>query len=94
VEALGAGRIVEARSLMSPEFQRDFPPAQLKSQWDEFLNSTGSFVRIRGAAVAHSGGPQQLVLVNTQFSRTSDNLFIVLDGVGSIVNVDFPLGDD
>jgi hypothetical protein len=32
----------------------------------------------------------KLVLVNTQFTRTTDNLFVILDSSNQIVGVDFP----
>jgi hypothetical protein len=33
---------------------------------------------------------QKLVIVKSQFSRITDNLFVILDGQNRIVGVDFP----
>jgi hypothetical protein len=32
----------------------------------------------------------KLVLVNIQFTRTTDNLFVILDNSNQIVGIDFP----
>ena len=40
--------------------------------------------------VAEGGGDQRLVLVNTEFNRLSDSLFVILNGNNDIIGVDFP----
>jgi hypothetical protein len=62
----------------------------LASKWKDLEKVAGTFQGIRGALVASSNGDQQLVLVTTQFSRLTDNLFVIFDRDGHIVGVDFP----
>jgi hypothetical protein len=39
---------------------------------------------------AGSTADQHLVLVNTEFNRLSDSLFVILDNNNQIIGVDFP----
>ena len=40
--------------------------------------------------MAEGGGDQRLVLVNTDFNRLSDSLFVILNANSDIIGVDFP----
>ena len=44
---------------------------------------------IKSALVASQGGDQQLVLVTIQFGKVTDNLFVIFNRDGRIINVDF-----
>ena len=44
---------------------------------------------IENALVASSSGEQQLVLVTIEFGDVTDNLFVIFNGQGRIINVDF-----
>lgn len=90
ITALSEGKVVDARSLLSGDLQEQFSPQQLLNRWMDLQKFTGSFRRIRGTVVASQGGPQQLVLVTTQFGRLTDNLFVIIDPQGHIVGIDFP----
>ena len=39
--------------------------------------------------MASQGGDQQLVLVTIQFGKVTDNLFVIFNRDGRIINVDF-----
>ena len=45
---------------------------------------------MRRIARSESTADMKLLLVNTQFTRTTDNLFVILDNSNQIVGVDFP----
>ena len=45
---------------------------------------------MRRIARSESTSDLKLVLVNSQFTRTTDNLFLILDNTNQIVGVDFP----
>lgn len=90
ITALSEGRVVDARSLLIRELQEEITPQDLLNRWKDLEKLTGSFQRLRGTVVASEGGPQQLVLVTTQFQRVTDNLFVIFDPEGHIIGVDFP----
>lgn len=84
------GRYVAATSFLAPELQEDIRPASLQRKWQNLQRNTGNFVKVRRIARSESTAEMKLVLVNTQFTRTTDNLFVILDGSNQIVGVDFP----
>lgn len=88
--ALTDGRFVSASSFLSPELQEEIPPATLQRKWQHLQRNTGNFIKVRRIARSESTAELKLVLVNTQFTRTTDNLFVILDSSNQIVGVDFP----
>jgi hypothetical protein len=88
--ALIDGRFVAASSFLSPELQEEIPPATLQRKWQQLQRRTGNFIKVRRIARSESTAELKLVLVNTQFTRTTDNLFVILDSTNQIVGVDFP----
>lgn len=90
ITSLSQGRVVDARSLLIRDLQDEITPQDLLNRWKDLEKLTGSFQRLRGTVVASEGGPQQLVLVTTEFQRVTDNLFVIFDNQGHIIGVDFP----
>ena len=90
VKALSTGNYITASSFLSPQFQKDIPPASLQAKWLALQALTGSFVKLGRAVEAESTADSRLVLVNVVFNRLSDNLFVILDANNQIVGVDFP----
>lgn len=90
MEALISGRYVLASSFFAPEFQKDIPPAVLQRKWQNLQLITGNFVRIRRILPSESTADMKLVLVNTEFTRLTDSLYVILDANNSIIGVDFP----
>lgn len=90
VRDISANRLVSARSYLALPLQEELSPQAIAKKWADLQQMAGSFVGIRGALVAASGGDQQLVLVTIQFSRLTDNLFVIFDRDGRIIGVDFP----
>jgi hypothetical protein len=90
VEALGMGRYVSARALLSPNLQEEIPAAKLQLKWQRLQRLTGDFVAIKQVLKAESTVDSKLVLVTTRFSRLTDSLFVILDANNKIVGVDFP----
>ncbi|MFM8277770.1 MAG: DUF3887 domain-containing protein [Cyanobium sp.] len=90
VEALGQGRFVLASSFLSSQMQAEISPANLQVKWQNLQRLTGNFVRVRKAFQAENTTDARLVLVNTEFNRFSDNLFVILNGRNEITGVDFP----
>jgi hypothetical protein len=90
VRAMSRGEVVSARSMLSLDLQQQISAQELTNRWQNLEKRTGAFQRVRGTLVASQGGDQQLVLVTTQFSRLTDNLFVILDSAGHIIGIDFP----
>ena len=90
MDALTGGRFVAASSFLSPELQEEIPAAGLQRKWQILQRRTGNFVKVRRIARSESTADMKLLLVNTQFTRTTDNLFVILDNSNQIVGVDFP----
>ncbi|MCP9799450.1 DUF3887 domain-containing protein [Synechococcus sp. RedBA-s] len=90
ITAISEGRVLDARSLLYRDLQAEISPQDLLNRWKDLEKYTGSFQRLRGTVVASEGGPQQLVLVTTQFQKVTDNLFVIFDPEGHIIGVDFP----
>lgn len=89
--ALMDGRFVAATSFLSPELQEEIPPASLQRKWQFLQRRTGNVVQVRRVVRSESTADLKLVLVNIQFTRTTDNLFVILDSTNQIVGVDFPI---
>ena len=90
VTALSSGHFISARGFLSLQLQKDISASSLQARWQELQRQTGEFVRIRKVVVAEGGGDQRLVLVNTDFNRLSDSLFVILNANNDIIGVDFP----
>ncbi|MEB3257159.1 MAG: DUF3887 domain-containing protein, partial [Cyanobacteriota bacterium] len=72
--AVTDGRFVAATSFLSPELQEEISPAILQRKWHQLQRNTGNFVVVKRVARSESTAELKLVLVNTQFTRTTDNL--------------------
>ncbi len=90
VTALSSGHFISARSFLSLPLQKEISASSLQARWQQLQRQTGEFVRIRKVVVAESGGDQRLVLVNSDFNRLSDSLFVILNANNDIIGVDFP----
>ena len=74
---------------MSLPLQQEISSSSLQARWQQLQRQTGEFVRIRKVVVAEGSGEQRLVLVNSEFNRLSDSLFVILNGNNDIIG-DFP----
>jgi len=90
VRALSGGHFITARSFLSLPLQEELTPANLQAKWQQLQRYTGNFVRVRRVIEAEQSPDSQLVLVNTEFNRITDSLFVVLNQNNEIINVDFP----
>lgn len=90
VRALSTGNFITAESFLSPDFQKEIPPAALQAKWLQLQRETGNFLRVGRAVEAERTPDARLVLVNVEFNRLTDNLFVILNANNQIVGVDFP----
>ena len=90
VRALSTGHYITARSFLSLPMQAELGPDTLQAKWLGLQRLTGNFVRVNRVVEADKSGDTQLVLVNAEFNRVTDNLFVILNANNEIVGVDFP----
>ena len=90
VQAISTGNFITAQSFLSPGVQQDLTPAVLQSKWLELQRETGTFVKVGRAVEAENTPDTRLVLVNVQFNRLADNLYVILNSENQITGVDFP----
>ena len=90
VKAISQGQFITARSFLSLDFQNELPPGALQKRWQELQRVTGNFQQIRKVTEADHTSDSKLVLVETDFNRLSDSLFIILNNKNQIIGVDFP----
>lgn len=90
VQAISTGHFISAHSFLNPSFQKEISPASLQAKWLGLQRETGSFVKVGRAVEAESTPDMRLVLVNVEFNRLSDNLYVILDSSNEIIGVDFP----
>lgn len=90
VKALSGGHFISARSFLSLPLQRELTPATLQAKWQQLQRYTGNFIRVGKVVAAEHNEDSQLVLVNTEFNRITDTLFVVLNRSNEIISVDFP----
>ena len=89
VNDLDAGRWIAARYYLDLDFQKELSPQDLQRKWTKLSRSLGGVQRVKSALVASQGGEQQLVLVTIEFGKVTDNLFVIFNRQGRIINVDF-----
>ena len=89
VNDLDAERWVAARYYLDLDFQKEIGPQDLKRKWSKLARTLGGVKEIKSALVASQGGDQQLVLVTIEFGKVTDNLFVIFNRDGRIINVDF-----
>ena len=90
VQALIDGRFVAADSFLNPDLQSEIPPASLQRKWLNLQTRTGNVVRVREVLPSEQSGEMKLVMVTIEFTRLTDNLYVILDRSNAIVGVDFP----
>jgi hypothetical protein len=90
VRELSRGHFISARSYLALPLQDELTPATLQAKWQELQRSTGTFVKVVRVIEASRSEDSQLVLVNTEFNRVTDNLFVILNTNNEITGVDFP----
>jgi hypothetical protein len=90
VQAVSTGNFITAQSFLSPGAQEELTPAVLQSKWLELQRETGNFLKVGRAVEAETTPDTRLVLVNVQFNRLADNLYVILNSENQITGVDFP----
>jgi hypothetical protein len=90
MDALSSGHFISASSFLAPVMQEQISQAQLQRKWLALQRITGNFVRVKRISRADSTPDMRLVIVNTEFNRLTDNLFVTLDANNQIIGVDFP----
>ena len=88
--AVSTGNFITAHSFLSPNFQKEISPDALQTKWLGLQRITGSFQKVGRVVEAETTPDMRLVLVNVDFNRLSDNLYVILNDQNEITGVDFP----
>ena len=92
VNNIAAKDYARARSNLSPALKTEFFAENIEKSWVNLLKRTGSFQKILD--IQHQPGgttaAANVVIVQIQFEKVSDYLFIFFNKDKQIVNVDFP----
>ena len=91
IQAVIDGQFVTARSMLALPLQKEISPSALQQKWLELQQVTGNFQKIDDVLEADHGSEGTLVLVETEFTRMTDNIFVILDKNNTITGVDFPI---
>ena len=90
VVAVSTGNFITAHSFLSPNFQKEISPDALQRKWLGLQRITGTFQKVGRVVEAETTPDMRLVLVNVNFNRLSDNLYVILNNQNEITGVDFP----
>ena len=90
VVAVSTGNFITAHSFLSPSFQKEISPDALQRKWLGLQRITGTFQKVGRVVEAETTPDMRLVLVNADFNRLSDNLYVILNDQNEITGVDFP----
>lgn len=90
MQALANGQYILASSYLGDMLQQDIPQDQLQAKWLNLQRLTGNFKQVLSISSAEQAADMKLVIVNTEFNRLTDNLFVTLDNANRIISVDFP----
>ncbi len=87
IDLVATGKIAQARELLNPTLKAGWTLEQMQDEWDRLQQLTGSYQR-RGQTQMIDGN---LVLIDLEFERATDNLFVIFDDQQQIQGIDFPL---
>jgi hypothetical protein len=90
VVTVSTGNFITAHSFLSPSFQKEISPDALQRKWLGLQRITGTFQKVGRVVEAETTPDMRLVLVNVDFNRLSDNLYVILNDQNEITGVDFP----
>jgi len=90
LQAVSTGNFITAHSFLSPQFQKDITPQAIQAKWLNLQRLTGTFIKLGRVVEAESTADTRLVLVNVQFNRLSDNIFVILNDDNQVTGFDFP----
>jgi Protein of unknown function (DUF3887) len=85
VDALAAGDIESARSLLNPLVKKDWSEAMMRQSWQDLIGVTGAFQERLSSQVE-----DQVVLVSVKFENTTNDIIVIFDESGQIIGFDFP----
>ncbi len=87
VDLIAAGEFEQARRLLNPVLQQDWTAAQMRSNWENLQQIIGPYQQRSNTQIVDGN----LVLIDLEFAKATDNLLIIFDDQRQIQGVDFPL---
>ncbi len=90
VQAIVEGRYVSASGFLNPDLQLEIPASSWQRKWQKLQTLTGNYVRTLRVNRSESTSSTKLVMVTVEFTRLTENLYVILDSANEIIGVDFP----
>lgn len=87
VDLVAQGKFDNARLLLNPTLREGWTVAEMRDDWVRLQKVMGEYEQRLTTEVAD----ENLVLVNLQFEKATDNLLVIFDDQHQISGVDFPL---
>ncbi|NJP20059.1 MAG: DUF3887 domain-containing protein [Hydrococcus sp. CRU_1_1] len=85
VDALSEKHFDKATKDLNRDMKQEWSSINAQQYWQDLQRATGKFEKRVKSTV-----DDNLVLVTIQFDKVTEDLFVIFDGQGNIVGVDFP----
>jgi Protein of unknown function (DUF3887) len=91
INSLAKKDFVEARGFLHPFLKEDIFPQQVQSRWENFIKNKGEFQKISNIKVRQGSSIDNtsVVSMNLEFTKESQQLFLIFDNSKNIIGVDF-----
>ncbi|MBL1211514.1 DUF3887 domain-containing protein [Geminocystis sp. GBBB08] len=91
IDSLVSGNSAEARFYLHPFLKENITPKQLQARWDNFVKANGEFKGITRTTVRNGskGDDTDVVIMDLEFNRNKEEIFVIFDSSKSIIGVDF-----
>jgi hypothetical protein len=92
VKAIASGDLIIARGNFHPNLKAEISPQQLEQKWQGLQKRVGVFKRIvkTETRMGATANDVNLVLLNLEFEKDTDDLIVIFDQQKQIVGIDFP----
>jgi hypothetical protein len=92
VKAIASGDLIIARGNFHPNLKAEISPQQLEQKWQGLQKRVGAFKRIvkTETRMGATANDVNLVLLNLEFEKDTDDLIVIFDQQKQIVGIDFP----
>lgn len=91
IDSLAKKDFVKARGFLHPFLKEDIFPQQVQSRWENFIKNKGEFQKISNIKVRQGSSfdNTDVVAMNLEFAKESQQLFLIFDNSKNIIGVDF-----
>lgn len=92
LDLLAGEKYAQVREMVSPELAKKLSAEQIEQIWENLLTATGPIKKQLNFQVIETIDAD-LVIVPTEFEKTSDNFIVIFNKKGEVTGLDFPKVD-